>query len=327
VLRRHVVSLSRTVSLDPWALAHDGRSFFATVYSRSFSGVATIDARTSRLTRIAAFADPAKEQADGAFDGRWLVWSEYHGFDTFDDFTVWAWDSHTGEVRRIGAAARAADGEPWPSPWRQPDVRDGIATWVQGSGPDGLAAVHVYDLRGRRDRVVHHGRAQGSFLLSGHVVVWPESPALGGPTTMRVASTLTGRPLAAPRALRLLRGVSGLVTDGRRIVYPNAAYTSLRWSPSLRATPRRILTVGGSHHVDNSVQVGGRYVGFGIEPRVFVGDTRTHRYVQIASRGGWTRLDATSLLVLYATGSKALDARAPIAFVPLRDLPPVPACP
>jgi hypothetical protein len=30
--------------------------------------------------------------------------------------------------------------------------------------------------------------------------------------------------------------------------------------------------------------------------------------------------------VLYATGSKALDSRAPIAFVPLRDLPPMPAC-
>jgi hypothetical protein len=59
---------------------------------------------------------------------------------------------------------------------------------------------------------------------------------------------------------------------------------------------------------------------------VFVGDTKTRRYVQITPRGGWTRVDARSLLVLYAIGSKALDARAPIAFVPLRDLPPMPAC-
>jgi hypothetical protein len=48
--------------------------------------------------------------------------------------------------------------------------------------------------------------------------------------------------------------------------------------------------------------------------------------VEVTARGGWTRLDARSLLVLYATGSKALDARAPISFVPLRDLPRVPAC-
>jgi hypothetical protein len=74
------------------------------------------------------------------------------------------------------------------------------------------------------------------------------------------------------------------------------------------------------------VQIGGRYVGFGIQPRVFIGDLRTRRYVAINGHGGWTRLDSKSLLVLYATGAKALDAVAPISFVPLRDLPPMPAC-
>jgi hypothetical protein len=59
---------------------------------------------------------------------------------------------------------------------------------------------------------------------------------------------------------------------------------------------------------------------------LFVGDTRTRRYVQITAQGGWTRVDASSLLVLYATGSKALDSRSAIAFVRLRDLPPIPAC-
>jgi hypothetical protein len=229
VLKRHVVPLSRRVALDPWALAHDSRSFFATVYSPAFSGVARIDVPTSRITEIRAFPDPAAEQADGAFDGRWLVWAEYRGFESFDDFTVWAWDSRTGGVRQIGAATRAPDGRLWPSPWRQPDVREGIATWTQGSGPDELTDVHLYDLRTGEDRVVHSGHAQGSFLLRKDLVAC-------------------------------------------------------------------------------------------------VGDTQTRRYVQITAHGGWTRVDASSLLVLYATGSKELDARAPIAFVRLRDLPPIPAC-
>jgi hypothetical protein len=326
VLARHVVPLSRKVSLDPWALAHDGRSFFATVYSPRFSGVARIDALTGSMTEIKAFPDPADDQADGAFGGRRLVWSEYHGFDSFDDFTVWAWDSRTGEVWRIGAARRAPDGALWPSPWRQPDVRNGIATWTQGSGADGRSSVHAYDLRTRRDRIVARGRAQGSFLLTGRMVAWPESPGRGGVTHLRAASAITGRPLRTPRALRGLRGVSALVTDGRRIAYPDARYTSLWWSPSLTARPRRIVATRGYDHVDNSVQIGRRYIGFGIQPRVFVGDTRTRRYVQITAHSGWTRLDAKSLLVLFATGSKALDARAPISFVPLRDLPPIPAC-
>jgi hypothetical protein len=90
--------------------------------------------------------------------------------------------------------------------------------------------------------------------------------------------------------------------------------------------PQRITAARGYDHVDNSVQIGGSYVGFGIQPRVFLGDTRTHRYVEITGHGGWTRLDATSLLVLYATPSGEPDAAAHIAFVRLRDLPRLPRC-
>jgi hypothetical protein len=327
VLSRHVMPLSRTVSLLPWTLAHDGRSFFATVRSATFSGVERIDVPTGRITEIRALPDPSEEQADGAFDGRWLVWAEYRGFDTFDDVTVWAWDSRTRAVSQIGAAAQGPAGQPWPSPWRQPDVRGGIATWVQGSGPDELTEVHAYDLRAGKDKVVRSGHAQGSFLLRNHLVAWPESPAPGAPTRMYVASAVTGAALKTPPALRAATGVSGLSTDGRRIAYPDATYRSLWWSPSLKTKPRKI--VGTAHdydHVDNSVQIGGRYVGFAIAPRVYVGDTRTRRYMQIAAHGGWTRLDARSLLVLYATGSKKLEARAPIAFLRLSDLPPMPPC-
>lgn len=326
ILARHVLPLSLRVSLVPWTLAHDGRSFFATVYSPGFAGVARVDVPTGRITRIKAFPDPTDYQADGAFGGRRLVWSEYHGFDSFDDFTVWSWDSWTGRLRRIGGAAQAPDGRLWPSPWRQPDVRGGIATWAQGVGPDGRMAVHAFDLRSGRDRVVRVGRTQGSFLLADYVTAWPESRTRGGVTTMRAASARTGKPLPVPRALSSLRGVSGLATDGRRVAYPNASYTSLWWAPSPRNEPRKIVSATGYDRVDNSVQVGGGYVGFGIQPRVFLGDAKARRYVRITAHGGWTRLDARSLLVRYATGSKALDARAPITFVPLHDLPPLPAC-
>ena len=248
--------ISRRVALNPWGLAHDGRSFFATVYSPTFSGVARIDVPTSRMTKVRAFPDPTDYQADGAFDGRWLVWDEYHGFESFDDFTVWAWDSRTGEVRRIGAAAGAPGGERWASPWRQADVRGGIATWVQGSGPDGLTDVHAFNLRTGKDTVVRTGHAQGSFLLRNHVVAWPESPSPGAATRMYAASAVTGTALPTPASLRPLRGVSGLATDGSRIAYPDGAYKSLWWSPSLRVRPRKIVATKRDYdHVDNSVQI------------------------------------------------------------------------
>src|SRR6476646_214447 len=89
MLSGHVIAVSRTTPLVPLALAHDGRSFFASVYSRSFSGVGQIDARTGRLTKIKAFPDPKFNQAWAALDGRWLVWNEYHDFNGFNDFTTW----------------------------------------------------------------------------------------------------------------------------------------------------------------------------------------------------------------------------------------------
>jgi hypothetical protein len=326
MLERHVVPLSRTTSLVPWTLAHDGHSFFATVRTPSFSGVARISATSKIFTKIKAFPDPNNDQADGAFDGRWLVWTEWHGFDSYNDFTVWAWDSRSGQVRKIGQATRGPDGRFWTSFWRQADVREGIATWVQGSGPDQATQLHVYDLRTGVDRILRSGHPLSPFLLTGQLVVWPEQPFPGAKARMQLAHALTGKVVTAPRALRGLRDVFGLVTDGRRIAYPNGPYTSLWWARSLRQAPTKIVTAKGANHIDNSVQIGGRYIGFGIQPRVFVGDVKTGRYVQISRRGGWTRIDSKSLLVLYATGSKQLDAVAPIAFVPLRELPPMPAC-
>jgi hypothetical protein len=310
----------------PFALAHDRRSFFAAIHSPGFSGVVEIDARTSAVSHIKAFPDPAADQADGAFDGRWLVWSEYHSLAGLDDFTVWAWDSRSGQVTQVGAASGAAAGEFWPSPLRAPDALNGIATWVQGTGPEGIAAVHVYNLGTGRGTIIHRGHAQGSFLVGRRLVGWPESPGPGRVTRMRVASALTGKSVEVPRALRTLYGVSGLATDGRRIAYPNAKYTAVRWSPSLRGKPRRIVTVRSHDHIDDSVQIGGRYIGFGIWPRLFVADTRTHRYLQIARRGGWVLLDDTTLLVAFGSPRKAIHPRLRIAVVPLGELPPIPAC-
>ena len=325
-ISRHIVGLSRTTPLVPLTLAHDGHSFFSTVYSRRFSGVGEIDTRTGVLTRIKSFPDPNLDQAWAAFSGRWLVWNEYHGFDSFNDFTTWAWDTQAHTLKQIGAATRGPSGLFWDSPWRGPDVREGIATWVQGVGPDQLGEVHAFDLRTDRDLVVRHGHPGGAFLLGHHILVWAEASAPGVPTRMHAVSALTGAPVRLPRALRAARNVTGLQTDGRRIAYPDGRYKSLWWSPSPGVGPREVVGTRHLDHVDNSVQVGGRYVGFGIQPGVFVADTKTRRYVEITRRGGWTRVDARSLLVLFATGVKALHAHAPIAFVPLRDLPPIPAC-
>src|SRR5438105_6696351 len=97
-----VVSLSRHTAVLPIVGAGDGRSFFAELYSPGFSGVVRIDARTSRVTRIRRFPSARDDQGYGSFDGRWLVWNEYHSLsDDFANFTTFAWDSRSGRVTPI----------------------------------------------------------------------------------------------------------------------------------------------------------------------------------------------------------------------------------
>ncbi len=333
LLDDHVVPLSQTRPLHPIAVA-GSRRFFTQIYTKTFTGVAEVNAHSGKVTKIKAFPDPTpplgKENADqavGAFDGRWLVWNEYRGETNFDRFTTWAWDSKTRKLTRLGAATKAPNGQFWPSPWRGPDARDGVATWVQGSGPDQRADVHTYDLRTGHRRIVRRGHPNGALLLDDHVVVWLEASAPGRPVLFHAASALTGKRLPLPRALRGLDNVVGLDSDGRQIAYPLFSYRSLWWSPSLRAKPSRILRTGRLHYVDNDVQIGGGYIGFGIQPRIFVGDTGSHRYVEIGHTLGWSLIGRGALLVSFGNGERAKsDPLIRIALVPLRDLPPVPAC-
>ena len=310
----------------PIALARDRDSFFAAIYSARFSGIGEINTRTSAVTRITGFPDPRFDQASAAFDGRWLVWAEYHGFDSFNDFTIWAWDTQARKLTQIGAATRSPGGQFWESPWRGPDARGGIATWVQGVGPDQLGDVHTYSLRDGRDLVVRHGHPGGAFLLGRHVVIWGEASAPGAPTRLHAASALTGKTARVPTALRSLRNVTGLQTDGRRIAYPDSHYKSLWWSAALDDASSEVVATRHLHHVDNSVRVGGRYVGFGIYPSVYVADTRLKRYVEVSKRGGWALVDSVGLLVVYGTTKKVLHPVLRTSFVRLRDLPPMPAC-
>lgn len=326
MLARHVVALSRNMALQPLALARDGRSFFTGVYSTAFSGVARIDVRTGALTRIKAFPDPQFDQASAAFDGRWLVWNEYHGFDNFNDFTTWAWDTRVRKLTEIGAATRSPAGGFWESPWRGPDVREGIATWVQGVGPNQLGALHTYDLRSGHGLVVRQGHPGGAFLLAERVVAWVEASAPGVPTRMHVASALSGAAARVPPALKDLRNVTGLQTDGRRIAYPDAHYKSLWWASGPTVKPHEVVSTRHLQHVDNTVQVGGGYVAFGIGLDTFLANTRTERYVEVSNRGGWTYVNDRALLVVYGPSRKVLHPRLRVAFVPLRDLPRIPAC-
>ncbi len=320
-----LVALSRRASVVPLALANDGRTFFAEIYSETYSGIVRIEAASSRYTKIKRFPDPINDQAGGSFDGRWLVWAEYHSLYGLDDFTIWSWDSQTGRITKIGAATRSPAGKFWSSAWQPPIALGGYATWEQGSGSYNVGEVHAFSLIDGRDRIVRRGHTGGSFLVDGPVVVWPESLKPGALTVMSAVSAVTGRSVATPPALRNLRGGLAPASDGKALAYATDGWGSLWWSPSLDAKPRRVFRSRIGYPIDNSVQVAGRFVFFGVQPVSYFADAVTGRYVQI-NLGGWARVDAKALVFLKSPSEKAIHPISDVVFLPLKSLPPIPPC-
>lgn len=319
-LARHVLPLSREVSLVPMDLAGDG-GLFATIFSPEFTGIVKVAPGGADFTPVHAFGDPENDQAVGSFDGRWLVWYEYHSFDDFSEFEVFSWDSIGGEVRQIGAAVPAPDGGFWVSSWRKPDVRDGLATWTQGVGPDELREVHVVDLAAGRDRVIYRGRAGESFLAGDGIVVWSEVARTGAPLRFRAATAATGVALPTPPSLRAARGASGLVTDGAAIAFPDREWQALWWSPALDVRPRLVASSPPGRFVNNSLQVSGRYLAFTVAPYTYLADTETRRYFQIGP-GGWVLLDDDHLAMRMPSRQKATHGITDVVLVPLSELTP-----
>jgi hypothetical protein len=253
------------------------------------------------------------------------VWREYHSLFNWDDFTVWAWDAKTDSLKQIGAATQGPDGSFWPSTWRNPEVNNGVAIWEQGSGPQGAGEIHVFPLPTGPDRVVRRGHPQGPFFVEPNKIVWPESPRPGAYTVLRGINTRTGANATLPIALRGIRGVSAVVTDGRAIAYPSARFGSLWWSPSLSRAPSLVVAAAYGDSIDNSVRIAARYFLFGIAPHTYLADSATHRYVEI-SAGGWGLLDARAIVLLPAAPKKANHVVTDVLFLPVASLPPVPPC-
>lgn len=322
---RNAVPLPRTEAVWPFAVGSDGRTFFATVHSRhGFSGVARIDAATGATTEIKAFSRGSLRQVGGSFDGRWLVWMTWPGqTEAAVPWTVWAWDSHTGRIRQIGAARRRSG--IWDSSWVDVDVRDGVAAWAQGS-----RGIHLYDLRTQRDVYIHPRHLGWPRLFAGGLVAW--SGGAGRHARTYAVSALTGKPMPVPHALHDATNLLAVGTDGHATVFPDGKPRwqhgkSLWWSPSLRRTPQQVLTVRNYHWIDYPLSTGGGYFGFGAEPGLFVGDSQVHRYVKIAQGYGRVLAGPRALVVMRPLGNaKSPYAPMAISFVPLDAMPSMASC-
>jgi hypothetical protein len=289
--------------LVPFGVSGDGRTGYASAWTPSFSGVAAVDLRTGALHRIMRFASPGTDQADGAWGGRWLAWEQTYSLQSLDRFTVYAWDSTTGVVRRLGGSLASRSGVSWPSPWHAPAVRGDFAAWAQGYGPGGLVQIRLADLATGQVRVVARGHDQAPFF-DGDLLVWPESDRPGALTTLHAYGLEGGRSAAGlPAVLRPVAGTDFVVTDGTRTAYLNPGLNELYYSPDPGQVAHVVLTLLAGTEF-SALAMGKGVLAWTTTKATFVASTATGRAVQVTPAYG---------LAATGQGSTVLVSDAPTA--------------
>ena len=161
-------------------IAHDAPDdagwLFTEEHGKHFAGVSLWNIKTGENRRVHALADPQSLQG-GGFDGRYLVWQESKWSKSFDLFSVYSFDLHTGKVTKLADSTRDAKGVTYPMQLADPVISDGMVAWAQGVGP-GVSAVKLVDLRTGHLRTARQGPI-GALHFVGDVLVIAELPGQG----------------------------------------------------------------------------------------------------------------------------------------------------
>ena len=158
-------------------IAHDAPDdagwLFTEERGKHFAGVSLWNIKTGENRRVHALADPQRFQG-GGFDGRYLVWEESKWSKSFDLFSVYSFDLHTGKVTKLADSTRDAKGVTYPMQLADPVISDGMVAWAQGVGP-GVSAVKLVDLRTGHFRTARQSPI-GARHFVGMCLSLPNSP-------------------------------------------------------------------------------------------------------------------------------------------------------
>jgi hypothetical protein len=301
---------SRSAEIQPLGVSADARQVYVSAWTPGFSGVAALNPATGGLRKIRAFADPATDQADGSAGGRWLAWAQTYSLSSLDRFTMYAWDSVTGHLLRLGSSIAGPGGTAWPSPWHAPAVSGHYAAWAQGYGPGGLVEIRLADLQTGRVTTIRGGHTQPPFF-DGSLVVWPESDAPGTQTTLRAWSLTSDRLAPLPSALRKVHGTEFVVTDGIRTAYLSPSLTQLYYSPRQDQSARLTLQLPAG--VDFSdLAMAPDALAWTTSRATYLASTRTGAFTRVTPSYGYATGSGSVVLVTDAPGQKAAHPVLPL---------------
>jgi hypothetical protein len=293
----------------PLGAAAGGREAYVATWTPGFSGVAALDLVTGRLRKISKFANAAADQADGASSGSWLVWAQTYSLGNLDRFTMYAWNSGTGKLRRIGQSLASPSGAAWPSPWHAPAVGPGFAAWAQGYGPGGLVEIRLADLVTGKVITISRGHVQPPFFDQ-NLVVWPESDTPGRQTALRAYSLTAGAPARLPAVLAAVHGTDFIVTDGVRTAYLSPDFSRLYYSPAQAQAARPVVRLAaGSDFTDLALAPG--TLAWSTTGATYVASTTTGAFSQVTSQYGYATGSNSILLITDAPSEKVAHPPLP----------------
>jgi hypothetical protein len=300
---------SSQAEVVPLGAAPDGRVAYVATWTPGFSGVAALDLASGSLRPISAFSNAADDQADGASAGAWVVWAETYSLNDLDRFTIYAWNSGTGRLRKLGHSLAGPRGAPWPSPWHAPAVSGHYAAWAQGYGPDGLVEIRLANLVTGAVTTIRRGHVQAPFF-DGGLVVWPESDTPGSETDLRGYSIAVRALVRLPPVLAAVRGTDFVVTDGIRTAYLSPDFTRLYYSPAQDRVARPVLRL----------PIGTTFTDLALAPGALAWSTTSATYLASTTTGAFTQVTPQ---FGYPTGSDSvmLITDAPSEKVPHPPLP------
>jgi hypothetical protein len=310
-------------SLVPFAVSGDGRVLFAGDYTSAWSGVVAIQAGTLQRTQIQTFTSTKDQVVGGAFDGRWLVWSEVHSFTNLNDWSLYAWDSVNKRLVNIANVPRV-DGQPLPGPLVMPVVSHGELAWSQSVSSE-QAELHLFTLATGKDRVVARGRF-GIPALAWPWLIWAAPGAPGEPGRFKMVSAETGDPIATPAPLAEVRAPTYVAGAHGTVVWTTADYHHL-WLWRAGDAEARELFVSPTDDAIQWPHIGDHLVTWVGTEATYAVDLRTQSVAQITPKYGGAATDGAGLFISYpATTVKSDHPPQKVSFLDANKLPSLPSC-
>lgn len=215
---------------DQWLVGADEPRDFLTNTGHRPSYLSLYNIQSGQLVHLRALLHPASQVLAASADAHWVVWSEAADQPNFFDWTLFACDRQSGQVRQL-AQAVTANGQAVPGPYPMPVVSAGRAIWGEaiGSmefGPLTNAVVRLEDLAS--GQVTTPATGAGNPDLAWPWALWDQFDLSSGhanSTTGQNPGYVVIKNLSSGQAERLADQPATIVIDGTSVAWNDISST------------------------------------------------------------------------------------------------------